>query len=255
MSSIDELADERQRLRIEQRKVLDQLDDTTTKLRDVRDELRNLRRARDGLNDTVRALKQTRDNLRDQSKRDLATLRELLRKMTDRPHASLAERELADLEWKVQTAPLNKEDEKRMMLRIRGLETKVTAYHRVQKLREDVTRQREEADQIHAKIQELATDSQKRHEEIVQLAEAFHTLSLRREEQEKALQESREKSAEINQKFFDLRSTLSEAEKMARHQKEEAHREALKSVAKKKASQGEKLSLNELAALLGEGEE
>ncbi len=255
MSSIDDLADERQRLKIEQRKILDLLNETKTKLRTVRDELQNLRKARDGLNDTVRALKQTRDDLRDRSRHDLTTLREQLRKMADRPHASLAEHELAQLEWKVQTDPLDKEEEKRMMLKIRSLETKVTSYHKVQKLREDITKQREDADQVHAKVQELAAESQKHHEEIVQLSEAFQTLRLRREEQEKALEELRQKSVEVNQKFLDMRNTLTEAERIIQRRKEEAHKEALKSAAKKKASQGEKLSLHELAALLGEGEE
>src|SRR6266581_1271938 len=125
---------------------IDQLDDTKTKLQKVREELQDLRKARDGLNDTVRALKQTRDRLRDTSREKLATLRELLKKMSDRPHASIAEKDLAALEWQVQTSPLEKEQEKRLMTRIRSLEIRVTGYHKVLKLREDITKQREEAD-------------------------------------------------------------------------------------------------------------
>lgn len=255
MSSIDDLADERQRLRIQQRKILDKLNETKAKIRTVRETLQNLRTARDGLNDTVRALKQTRDNLRDQSKRDLAALREQLKKMADRPHASLAERELAQLDWRVQTEPLDRAEEKRVMVKVRDLETKVTTYHKVQKLREDITRQREEADQLHAKIQELAADSQEHHEEILQISATFDALRLQRETQEKDLEELRQKSAEINRKFLDMRNTLSEAEKAAQREKDQAHRKALKSIAKKKTGQGEKISLEELAALLGGEEE
>ena len=111
MSEIDKLDDERQQLRIEHSKSLDQLNETKIKLQKVREELQNLRKTRDGLNDTVRALKQTRDKLRDTSRARLATLRELLKKMSDRPHASIAEKELAALEWQVQTSPLGKDDE------------------------------------------------------------------------------------------------------------------------------------------------
>ena len=255
MSSLDDLADERQELGIELRKILDHLSETKTKLRTVRDELQNLRKARDGLNDTVRALKQTRDDLRDQSKTNLATLRGLLKKMSDRPHASLAEKELAQLEWKVQTSTLEKDDEKRLMVRIRGLEISVTGYHKVLKLRDEITGEREEADQIHARIQELAVQSQKHHEDIIQLSEVFQTLRLRRDEQQKALDELRRKSSEANQKFVDLREALTDAEKKIQRKKEEAVKEALKETAQKKFTKGEKLTLYELGALYGEGEE
>ncbi len=255
MSSIDDLADERQQLRIDQRKILDQLSDTKTKLRTVRDELQNLRKSRDGLNDTVRALKQTRDNLRDQSKTNLATLRELLKKMSNRPHASLAEKELAQLEWKVQTSPLERDEEKRLMVRIRGLEIRVTGYHTVLRLGEEITKEREEADQIHTRIQELAIESQKHHEDVVQLSEVFQTLRLRRDEQEKALDELRRKSSETNQKFADLRNSLTDAEKKVQRKKQEALKEALKETAQKKLTKGEKLTLHELGALYGEGED
>ncbi len=255
MSSIDDLANERQQLRIDQRKILDQLSDTKTKLRTVRDELQNLRKTRDGLNDTVRALKQTRDSLRERSKISLPILRELLKKMSDRPHASLAEKELAQLEWKVQTSPLERDEEKRLMVRIRGLEIRVTGYHKVLNLREEITKMREEADQVHGRIQELAAESQKHHEDIVQLSEVFQTLRLRRDEQEKALEELRRKSSETNRKFVDMRDSLTDAEMKIRRKKEETIKEALKETAQKKVTKGEKLTLHELGALYGEGEE
>src|SRR3989475_6487293 len=182
VSQIDKLDDERQQLRIEQSKSLDQLNDTKVKLQKVREELQDLRKTRDGLNDTVRALKQTRDMLRDTSRENLATLRELLKKMSDRPHASIAEKELASLEWHVQTSPLEKDDEKRLMTKIRSLEIRVTGYHKVLKLRDDITKQREEADQLHARIQELAAESKKRHEDILELSETFQPLRLGRED-------------------------------------------------------------------------
>ncbi len=255
MSSIDDLADEREQLRIEQREILDKLNDTKTKLRTVRDELQNLRKTRDGLNDTVRALKQARDGLRDRSKTNLETLRGLLKKMSDRPHASLAEKELAQLEWRVQTSTLEKDEEKRLMLRIRGLEISVTGYHKVLKLREEITKMRAEADQAHARIQELAAESQKHHEDIVALSEVFQTLRERRDGQEKTLDELRRKSSETNRKFVDMRDSLSEAEMKTRRKKEENLKQALKDTAQKKLTKGEKLTLHELGALYGEGEE
>src|SRR6266571_1621466 len=242
VSEIDKLDDERQQLRIEQSKSLDQLNETKTKLQKVREELQDLRKARDGLNDTVRALKQTRDRLRDTSREKLATLRELLKKMSDRPHASIAEKELAALEWQVQTSPLEKDGEKRLMTKIRSLEIRVTGYHKVLKLRDDITKQREEADQMHAK-------SQKHHSDIVQLSEAFQTLRLRREEQQKTLDDLKRRTADTNQKFLQLRNTLTDDERREQRQKGEALKEALKDTAQKKLVKGGKLTLQELSVL------
>jgi len=247
VSEIDKLDDERQQLRIEQSKSLDQVNDSKTKLQRVREELQDLRKTRDGLNDTVRALKQTRDMLRDTSREKLATLRELLKKMSDRPKASIADKELASLEWQVQTSSLEKDEEKRLMTKI--LEIRVTGYHKVLKLREDITKQREEADQIHARIQELAAESQKHHTDILQLSEAFQTLRLRREEQQKTLDDLKRRTAETNQKFLQLRNTLTDDERRIQRQKGEALKEALKDTAQKKLSKGGKLTLQELSAL------
>lgn len=249
MSEIDKLDDAREQLRIEQSKSLGQLSETKTKLQKVREELQNLRKTRDGLNETVRALKQTRDRLRDASREKLATLRELLRKMSDRPHASIAEKELAALEWQAQTSPLDKDDEKRLMTKIRSLEIRVTGYHKVLKLREDISKQREEADQIHTRIQELAAESQKHHADIVQLSEAFETLRLKREEQQKTLDDLKQRAAETNQKFLQVRNTLTDDEKRIQRQKGEALKEALKDTAQKKLSKGGKLTLQELSVL------
>src|SRR6266702_4257384 len=221
VSEIDKLDDERQQLRIEQSKSLDQLNETKTKLQKVREELQDLRKARDGLNDTVRALKQTRDRLRDTSREKLATLRELL----------------------------EKDGEKRLMTKIRSLEIRVTGYHKVLKLRDDITKQREEADQMHARIQELAAESQKHHADIVQLSEAFQTLRLRREEQQKTLDDLKRRTAETNQKFLQLRNTLTDDERTEQRQKGEALKEALKDTAQKKLVKGGKLTLQELSVL------
>jgi phosphoserine phosphatase len=249
VSEIDKLDDERQQLRIDQSKSLDQLNETKIKLQKVREELQNLRKTRDGLNDTVRALKQTRDRLRDTSREKLTTLRELLRKISDRPHASIAEKELGSLEWLVQTTPLEKDEEKRLMTKIRGLEIRVTGYHKILKLRDDITKQQEEADQIHARVQELAAESQKHHADIVQLSEAFQTLRLRREEQQKTLDDLKRRTSETNQKFLHLRNTLTDDEKRIQRQKGEALKEALKDTAQKKLSKGGKLTLQELSVL------
>ncbi len=255
MDSLEELADERDRLRREEREVLVEIGKTRSKLEKLRTELQTLRRTRDELNETVRALKKTRDEHRELAKRSLASLREIGRAPKGVDDPSRAEKELAQLEWKIQTDSLEKEEEKRLMAKIRVLESKVGVHRKSQRLSEDITKQRREADELHAKVQALASESQTHHLEIVSLGDEFQELRLKLEEQKKTLDDVRIRAAEANRKYAYLRSASRQVERISQAEKEKAYRESLKEAAKKKLSQGGKVSLEELGALYGEDEE
>src|SRR5207245_9641318 len=117
------------------------------------------------------------------------------------------------------------------MTKIRCIDILTTGYHKDLKHRDDITKQREEADQMHARVQELAAETQKHHADIVQLSEAFQTLRLRREEQQKTLDDLKRRTADTNQKFLQLRNTLTDDERREQRQKGEALKDALKDTA------------------------
>ncbi len=156
---------------------------------------------------------------------------------------------MSQLEWKAQTAPFSKEEEKRLMAKIRNLESKVVSYKKVQRLSQDVDTNRMEADEIHARIQEIAQSSQKHHEEIVRLGSKFQELRDKVESQQLKLDEVRGRVREVSQKYFSMVTMSRESDKIVRAKKEKVHKETLKESAKKKLSQGEKVSLQELSAL------
>src|SRR5437867_13452281 len=139
------------------------------------------------------------------------------------------------------------------MTKIRSLEIRVSGYHKVLKLREEITKQREEADQVHARVQELAAESQKHHEDILQLSAAFQTLRAKRDEQQKSLDDLRAKVAEINQHFVELRNELTDDEKRIRREKEVALKQTWEGAAQRKLSKREQLTIEE-ARVLYQGE-
>ncbi len=255
MDSLEELADERDRLRTEEREILAEIGKTRSRLEKLRGELQTLRRTRDELNETVKALKKTRDEHRELAKRSMASLREIYRVPRRVTEASRAEKELAQLEWKVQTDPLEKEEEKRLMARIQVLESKVGFHRKSQRLSEDITKRRREADELHVKIQALASESQTHHSEIVRLGDEVQGLRSKLEEENKALDDVRVRIAEVDRKYTHLRNAARQVERVSQAKKEKAYREGLKDAAKKKLSQGGKVSLEELGALYGEDEE
>ena len=249
MTNLDTLADERQRIKTEERKLLGQLAEVREKLDRTRTELQEGRKTRDELNETVRALKKTRDNLRDKARQNVTRLKTLQKTAPKLLASVTAEHELQQLEWQVQSAPLSKEEEKRLMVKIRALEIQVTASKKILRLRNDVTRDHKEADELHAKIQQLAEESQKHHEEIVILSERFGALKLKQDDVRKSLNQLRGEYKDADEEYQIVRKSIDLAEKMSQRQKEETHKQNLKETAKKKLSQGAKLSLHELGAL------
>ncbi len=254
LENLDELADERDRLRVQEREALDRLNDSRAKLSRVRIELQNLRKTRDELNETVKALKKSRDELRESARKSLASLKDIHKVSKNLREGTQAQHELTELEWKIQTSSLEKEEEKRLMARIRVLETKVGAQKRTRNLQDNVTKNRLEADELHVRVQELAARSQAHHEDTVKLGEVFQALKSIADEQRKALDEVRARSSEIRQKFFSMRTVTAAAERKAQMEKEKAHKQSLREEAKRKLSQGGRVSLEELEALYGDDE-
>ncbi len=255
LDSLEELADERDRLRDEERRILSDLAETRAKMAKLRVQLQELRKTRDELNETVRALKKSRDELRESSRRSLVSLRELVKFTRGMDEGSRAEREMAELEWKIQTSSLEKDEEKRLLNKVRLLEAKVGAHRKTRKLSEEVGKYRAEADEIHNKIQELAAQSQQYHSDVVSLSEGFERLREGLEELNESLGDVRAKSLEVGHKYSSLRTTTMQSEKMSQRAKERAFKDNLKEVARKKLDQRGKVSLEELSALMGDEEE
>jgi len=255
LSSLEALAEERDRLRLEAREILDEMRKDRVKLVKLRSELQSLRKARDELNETVRALKKNRDQLRDSSRKKITSLKNLRKKSGKTFEGVRAEHDMAQLEWHAQTTSLEKEEEKQLMAKIQGLEAKVDSYKKVQLLSQKVDKDRNEADDLHARVQELAKTSQAHHEDILHLTEKFREVRQKLDDQGKRLDEVKARTREVSEKYFQTMTMTREADRVTEQEKAKAHKESLKSSAKKKLSQGEKVSLHELGALLGEEEE
>src|SRR3989442_11105910 len=115
MTNLDTLADERQRIKTDERKLLGELSEVREKLDKTRNELQESRKTRDDLNETVRALKKTRDNLRDKARQNITKLKTLQKTAPKLLASVTAEHELQQLEWQGQTPPPNKKRKKRLM--------------------------------------------------------------------------------------------------------------------------------------------
>src|SRR5207245_4592886 len=112
MTNLDTLADERQRIKTDEKKLLGALAEARSKLDKTRTELQEGRKTRDEINETVRALKKTRDNLRDKARQNIAKLKTHQKTAPKLIKSETTEHELQQLEWQEQSTPLGKEKEK-----------------------------------------------------------------------------------------------------------------------------------------------
>src|SRR5256712_2733040 len=117
MTNLDTLADERQRIKTDEKKLLGALSEVRGKLDKTRTELQESRKTRDELNETVRALKKTRDNLRDKARQNITKLKTLQKTAPKLLQSVTAEHELQQLEWQGKNAPPNKKREKRLIIK------------------------------------------------------------------------------------------------------------------------------------------
>src|SRR3989442_3536634 len=130
MTNLDTLADERQRIKTDERKLLGALAEARSKLDKTRTELQESRKTRDELNETVRALKKTRDNLRDKARQNITKLKTLQKTAPKLLQSVTAEHELQQLEWQGQTPPLGQGGEKRLMIKIPTLGNQWTSFQK-----------------------------------------------------------------------------------------------------------------------------
>ncbi len=255
MDDIGRLEEDRNKLRDEERSLIQNLRELSSKLNEVRTELSDHRDKRDQLNETIKLLKQERDQLRTKAKTGIEQFTETRKSTPGGRRAAIAEKELASLEWKVQTTPFDRDQEKRMMQQIRARESQVISNRKLQQLRGEIEKYKQEGDTVHAKIQELAAESQKHHLEIVKLREQSSSIRQEIDETVVLLDVTREKALIAAQKFLMAQNQNRYATRIMRTEKDRAHREGLKATAQEKLEKKEKLSLLELSALYSSGED
>src|SRR5256712_6843641 len=147
MTNLDTLADERQRIKTDERKLLGALAEARSKLDKTRTELQESRKTRDELNETVRALKKTRDNLRDKARQNITKLKTLQKTAPKLLQSVTSEHELQQLEWQGQSPPLSKKEEKRLMIKNPAPEIQGTPAKKNLRLREDATKNKKKEEE------------------------------------------------------------------------------------------------------------
>jgi phosphoserine phosphatase len=243
-------------------------------IRALQTEVETLREKRDRANLQVQVLKAAREKAKSRRKEkyeEILKTRKKLRTIAQKkPNVGLAdlERDIQNLEWKIQTSSLSVKEEKTLVEEVQALETKHVVYRQLQELKDALFELQTETKAFatqaklnHEKLSELAEQSQKFHERLVENINKIKNLKEFADEAHEKYVEFRGRADQTHEKYIviqqQIKSLLSELEKREKEhlaKREEELRKEVTQKAQEKMRRGEKLTWNEFK-LLTENEE
>ena len=241
-------------------------------LRILRQEIDSLKNQRDNMNQKVKILKLKRDNSRARIK---TLIQEIhlhhqkiadLKKKTPRENRKEMQKEFNNIEWKIQTTPFEMQEEKRLIERVKQLETQLNIYRKFDQHVKKISDLHKESELLeatvkasHQELSEIAERSHNIHEKmLIKIAESkmkkteadsLHRAYIQEMEKVRPLRDEIRKLADQQRK---LQVAIFEEDEKRKKNVEQALRKKLGSKAKDKLKRGEKLSWDEFRLLENE---
>jgi len=267
------LKEERNRLNDEAKKWVTKRDALHEKTRNLRQQANSIKEKRDALNEKVQELKNLRSQVMDRRKQKfdkISELREKIRELNEKiPGGNLrqVQREIEEIDWKIQTNSLPVKEEQELINRVRYLETLLVDQKKVGKVKDELFKLRaeeqkfgEEAKTIHDKLSELAEQSQKYHVQMIEILEKAHELQAEASEAHQKFVEAKEEAQKIHQKFVEvlgkiksLQRDLKETSDKKQAERQSELKDELEKRALEKLKSGEKLMWEEFQLLAEKG--
>jgi uncharacterized coiled-coil DUF342 family protein len=263
------LKEERDKLNLEAKKWADKRNSIHEKIKKLRTEAAGVKEKRDILNDKVQELKSLREQTKTKCKEKRAQilkLKEKIRSLTERkPSQSMRniQREIEKIEWKIQTTSLPVKEEEMLISQVRQLEAHLSIHKRIEKSKEKlmVLRTEEKALETevktcHEKLSELAEQSQKFHEEMLENLNKASSLKVEADSAHQKYVEIKQQAQNLHQKCVELldktktfKKELQEAEEKKQAKRQRELRKELEERALEKLKRGEKLTWEEFKIL------
>lgn len=267
------LKEEQNRLNAEAKKWADKRDFLNEKIRDLRKKANAIKEKRNTFNKKVRKLKSLRNQLKGEykEKRDrISELQEKIRVLEEtKPKRNLrqVQRRIEEIDWKIQTSLLSMKEEQNLVSQVRQLENELVVQKQIEKMKSKLYELNEEekklgleAKEIHAKLSDLAEQSQNFHLKMIEFLENAKTLQSEADEahqkHEKARQHAqkiREKCTELLKKIKAIRKELKESLDKKKAERQNELQKQLEEKALAKLKSGEKLIWEEFQILAKKG--
>jgi uncharacterized coiled-coil DUF342 family protein len=265
--------EERNRLNLEAKKWAEKRDRFHEKIRTLRTKAANAKETRDALNVQVQELKTLRDKgkvSRKEMRDKISELKEKLIGLTENKRQGNLrhiEREIEEIDWKIQTTSLPVKEEERLINQIRQLEAQLSTQKQMKKVKENLQKLQNkkkdfeiEEKTLHEKLSELAEQSQKFHKKMLEVVDKAHNLQAEADKTHQNYIETRTQAQKQHQKYVALQEKIRALERMLKEQadkrqskrKSELQKE-LEERALAKLKRGEKLLWEEYKILAQKG--
>jgi uncharacterized coiled-coil DUF342 family protein len=265
--------EERNRLNLEAKKWAEKRDRFHEKIRTLRTKAANAKETRDALNVQVQELKTLRDKgkvSRKEMRDRISELKEKLIGLTENKRQGNLrhiEREIEEIDWKIQTTSLPVKEEERLINQIRQLEAQLSTQKQMKKVKENLQKLQNkkkdfeiEEKTLHEKLSELAEQSQKFHKKMLEVVDKAHNLQAEADKTHQNYIETRTQAQKQHQKYVALQEKIRTLERMLKEQadkrqskrKSELQKE-LEERALAKLKRGEKLLWEEYKILAQKG--
>jgi len=271
-SELVPLKEQRSKLESEAELCVKRRDHIRRQIEQLRAEIVGLKNNRDEINQKVKDLKVVRDQLVSDRKEKLSKVIEFKQKVAsikqDHPRIIRAvEREIENLEWKIQTASLAMPEEKRIVERIAELEKRLTSHKQAQAmwseiktLQHQLRNLRTEEKEYHNQIAQLAEQSREVHQMLIERGKNIPGLKTEANETHQKYVEASKQVQKLNQQCELLASQIRvlRSRSKSEEQKKKVKRETelmqeLEKKALGKMKRGEKLTWDEFKVLAEKG--
>ena len=267
------LKEERNKLNDEAKKWATKRDALHEKARNLRKDANSIKEKRDALNEKVQELKNLRSQVTDRRKEKfdkIAALRDKIRDLNEKiPGGNLrqVQREIEEIDWKIQTNSLPVKEEQELVNRVRHLESLLVDQKQIGKVKDKLFKLRAEeqkfgaeARTLHDKLSELAEQSQKYHAQMISILEKVRELQGEANEAHQKFVESKEEAQKQHQKFVEVLEKIKGIQRDLKEtaDKKQAERQSelkgeLEKRALEKLKRGEKLLWEEFQVLAEKG--
>jgi uncharacterized coiled-coil DUF342 family protein len=245
--------------------------DTLNKVfKKLQEQIRVLKKERESSNEKVQTLKRHRNATQVKIKTHIEAIKVTkqkiaeLKKKKPRENQRVLQAEFDDIEWKIQTTPLNMQEEKEIMERVKKLETQLNVYKKIDQCYKEISKRHEElqvleatANKTHHQLTDIAERSQKIHTKVIAKiqesnnvkdeADSMHSVYIQTRKQFKHLLDEIKRLIEQKR---ELQNDLKEEEEKKRKRLEHTLKEKLGAQARDKLQRGEKLNWEEFKLLV-----
>jgi len=263
----------RDRLDIEAHRWVEKRNAAREQIKKLKNEANSLREKRDILNEEVRKLKILREQAREErneKQKEILTIEEKIKSIIKRkPSRDMydIQRDIEDIEWKIQTTPLTLKEEKTLVDRVRILEAQLSIHKQLQKLSERLTELKVEKESLgvkaklhHERLSELAEQSRSFHEEMIEILKKVRAFQAEANGAHQKYVETSQRSQEFRQKRVELLCQVKSLKQDLRQAEEERKvklqldlKKKMTEKALEKLKSGEKLSWEEFKILAEQG--